>query len=292
MRIVFSDCDDISENRASNRGQFRALAPPFLSYSDGVQRFLSWRRLGVWARAGGLALFVLLALALRVEGVRADDGSATAPPSGLEAGLEQQVRSLAIASGNGATPAGVTRVEVVVGQLDTRLRLAPCQRVEPYLPNNARLWGKTRIGLRCAEGPSRWNVYLPITVKAFGRGLVATAAIASGSMLKAGDLIEAEIDLAEDPTPALVDAEQAIGRTVGQALRAGQGMRTSHLKPRIWFAAGDTVKVLALGPGFALEAEGQALSNGVEGQPARIRTENGRVLTGQPVGERRVELAM
>jgi flagella basal body P-ring formation protein FlgA len=52
------------------------------------------------------------------------------------------------------------------------------------------------------------------------------------------------------------------------------------------------VKGLAVGPGFALEGEGQALSNGVEGQPARIRTESGRVLTGQPVGERRVELTM
>ena len=257
-----------------------------------MQRFLSWRRVGDWVRAGGLVLFVLLALGLRAEGVRADDGTATATPSGLEAGLEQQVRSLAIAAGNGAPPAGVTRIEVVVGQLDPRLRLAPCERVEPYLPNNARLWGKTRIGLRCTQGPSHWNVYLPITVKAFGRGLVSTAGIASGSVLKAGDLIEAEVDLAEDSMPALVDADHALGRTVGQALRHGQSVRTRHLKPRIWFAAGDTVKVLALGPGFALEAEGQALSNGVEGQPARIRTENGRVLTGQPVGERRVELTM
>jgi len=257
-----------------------------------VQRFLSWRRLGDWARAGGLALFVLLSLALRAESVHADDGPAPATPSGLEAGLEQQVRALAVAGGNNAPPPGVTRVEVVVGQLDTRLRLAPCQRVEPYLPNNARLWGKTRIGLRCVQGPSHWNVYLPVTVKAFGRGLVATAGIASGSVLKAENLIEAEVDLAEDSMPALVDVDRAIGRTVTLSLRAGQSLRAGHLKPRIWFAAGDTVKVLALGPGFALEAEGQALSNGVEGQPARIRTENGRVLTGQPVGERRVELTM
>ena len=257
-----------------------------------MQRFLSWRRLGAWARAGGLALFVLLSLALRAESVHADDGPAPATPSGLEAGLEQQVRALAVAGGNNAPPPGVTRVEVVVGQLDTRLRLAPCQRVEPYLPNNARLWGKTRIGLRCVQGPSHWNVYLPVTVKAFGRGLVATAGIASGSVLKAENLIEAEVDLAEDPMPALVDVDRALGRTVTLSLRAGQSLRAGHLKPRIWFAAGDTVKVLALGPGFALEAEGQALSNGVEGQPARIRTENGRVLTGQPVGERRVELTM
>jgi len=255
-----------------------------------VQTNLSWRRAVGWIRAGGLVVFVLLALGLRAEGARADD--ATPAASGLEAGLEQQVRALALASGNSAPPAGVTRVEVLVGQLDPRLRLAPCERVEPYLPNNTRLWGKSRIGLRCAQGTSHWNVFLPITVKAYGRALVSTTGITSGSVLKPGDLVEAEVDLAEDPMPAIVDASQAIGRAVGPALRPGQSLRVGHLKPRVWFTAGDTVKVLALGPGFALEGEGQALSNGIEGQPARIRTESGRVLTGQPVGERRVELAM
>jgi flagella basal body P-ring formation protein FlgA len=255
-----------------------------------VQTNLSWRRAVGWIRAGGLVVFVLLALGLRAEGACADD--ATPAASGLEAGLEQQVRALALASGTSAPPAGVTRVEVLVGQLDPRLRLAPCERVEPYLPNNTRLWGKSRIGLRCAQGSSHWNVFLPITVKAYGRALVSTTGITSGSVLKAGDLVEAEVDLAEDPMPAIVDASQAVGRAVGPALRSGQSLRVGHLKPRVWFAAGDTVKVLAVGPGFALEGEGQALSNGVEGQPARIRTESGRVLTGQPVGERRVELTM
>lgn len=243
------------------------------------------------ARSGAGILFVLLAWALHVADARADEPAQQSAASGLDGELEQQVRTLALNSTSSA-PAGVSRVEVVVGQLDPRLRLAPCQRVEPYLPPNARLWGKSRIGLRCAQGTSHWNVYLPLTVKAYGRGLVAAAGLNSGSILKAGDLSEAEVDLAEDPTPALVDPNLAVGRTLAQAVRPGQSMRAGHLKARVWFAAGDTVKVLALGPGFALEGEAQALSNGVEGQPARIRTENGRVLTGQPVGERRVELAL
>jgi flagella basal body P-ring formation protein FlgA len=239
-----------------------------------------------------LVLFVLLGCALRVESARADESAQPPPSSGLDATLEQQVRSLALGGASGVPTAGVSRVEVVVGQLDQRLRLAPCQRVEPYLPANARLWGKSRIGLRCAQGTSNWNVYLPITIKAYGRALVATTGVASGSVLKAGDLVEAEVDLAEDASPALVNPGQAVGRTVAQALRPGQSLRSGHLKARVWFAAGDTVKVLALGPGFSLEGEAQALSNGIEGQPARIRTENGRVLTGQPVGERRIELSL
>src|SRR5450830_1910176 len=44
------------------------------------------------------------------------------------------------------------RMEVSVGELDRRLRLAPCQDIQPYIPPGTRLWGKTRIGLRCARG--------------------------------------------------------------------------------------------------------------------------------------------
>lgn len=41
------------------------------------------------------------------------------------------------------------RVEITLGALDPRLKLAPCDKVKAYLPDNAHLWGKTRVGLRC-----------------------------------------------------------------------------------------------------------------------------------------------
>lgn len=213
--------------------------------------------------------------------------------TGLAAELTQQVRALALAGS--AAPkgaAGAPRVEVEVGQLDPRLRLAPCQRVEPYVPDGMRMWGKSRIGLRCTQGPSRWNVYLPITVHVFGQALVATGALASGATLSAADLTQAEVDLAEDSSAPLVKAEFVVGRTLARALKPGQGLRQSHLKARQWFGAGETVTVRALGDGFSVAGEAQALNPGIEGQPVRLRTESGRILTGLPVGERRVELSL
>jgi flagella basal body P-ring formation protein FlgA len=212
-------------------------------------------------------------------------------PAGLEAGVEQQVRELALAATRHPTP-GVTRVDIQVGQLDPRLRLAPCQRVEPYLPPGSRLWGRSRIGLRCTQGTSLWNVYLPITVKLYGMALVAAGPLAAGTLLNATDLLQAEVDLAEDSSSAVTDAQLAVGRTLTRAVNAGQSVRQAHLKARQWFAAGETVKVLAAGAGFSVAGEGEAITAGMEGQPARVRTESGRVLTGMPVGERRMELAM
>ena len=57
-------------------------------------------------------------------------------------------------------------------------------------------------------------------------------------------------------------------------------------------AIGETVQVVASGPGFRAASVGQALTQGVEGQAVRVRTEGGRVLTGMPVAERRVEVSM
>ena len=218
--------------------------------------------------------------------------------SGLDGALEQQVRALALGSAADAlasaasAASGAPRIELVLGQLDPRLRLAPCGQVEPYLPEGTRLWGKARIGLRCTLGAVKWNVYLPITVKAFHTGWIANAHLAAGSVLSAADLSAAEVDLADDASAALTRPEAAIGRVLARPIKAGQSLRQSHIKPRQWFGAGDLVTVVAQGSGFSVAGQAQALTSGIEGQPARVRTEAGRILTGQPVGERRMELAL
>lgn len=240
---------------------------------------------GLLARWFAVATLVLGALPAMPQ------AAATDTPATIDAGLEQEIRQIAL-DGNPALGAGAPRLEVSVGQLDPRLRLAPCARVEPHIPDGMRLWGKARIGLRCTQGTTRWNVYLPITVKAFGNALVLTTHKTGGSVLTEADLTLGEVDLAESASVAMTDAALVVGRTLTQAVKPGQSLRQSHLRPRQWFAAGETVTVLAQGAGFSVSGEGQALSNGIEGQPVRVRTESGRVLTGQAVGERRVELAL
>lgn len=231
-------------------------------------------------RARAIALWLGLTLT-------ATAGVAQAPAPGAAADLEQQVRQFALEAG--ATPG--MRLEVLVGALDPRLRLAPCERVEPYLPAGTRLWGRTRIGLRCTEGTARWNVYLPLTVKVFGRGLMAASTLPVGTVLASADLRPSEVDLAEGVAP-LLTPEAALGRTLARPLTAGQTLRQADLRTRQWFAAGDTVQITAIGPGFRVSGEGQALGPGLEGQTARVRTESGRVVLGLPVAERRVELGL
>lgn len=190
-----------------------------------------------------------------------------------------------------AAPAGL-RAEVEVGKLDARLKLAPCAKVETYLPPGFVAWGKTRVGLRCLQGTTKWNVYLPISVKVFGRALVAAAALPAGATLTERDLIEAEVDLAAERTSAVVDAREAVGRHLARALMPGESLREGDLRARQWFGAGETVRVVAVGSGFAVQSEGQAITPGLDGTAARVRIDGGRIVTGTAVGERRVEIKL
>ena len=210
---------------------------------------------------------------------------------GLDADTLQRIQALGASAASGQA-AGTLRVEIEPGRLDPRLRLAPCERIEPYLPPGARAWGRSRVGLRCVQGPTAWNVYLPVTVKVFASAWVAAVALPAGTVLQAGQLRQAEVDWAAAATPPLADAAALLGRELARPLMPGAAVRAADLKQRQWFAAGDTVQLVARGSGFSVGGEGQALTAGIEGQPVRVRTGNGRVLSGQAVGRHRVEVAL
>ena len=191
-----------------------------------------------------------------------------------------------------ALPAGVSplRTEIELGELDSRLRLAPCAKVEPFLPPGARLWGKTRLGLRCVQGTSRWTVFLPLTVKAFGPAWVVRGDLASGTVLTESDALQAEVDWALDSSPVMATPEQWVGQVAARPLSTGQVLRQAAIRPAQVFLAGAQVRVVAQGQGFQVITDGLALSTGVIGQPARVRMDNGRVMSGLVIDRRTVSM--
>ena len=184
------------------------------------------------------------------------------------------------------------RMEVSVGELDRRLRLAHCDRVEPYIPPNMRLWGKSRLGLRCVQGAVKWNVFLPITVKAFGPAWVVKGMVQQGSILSEDDAMAVEVDWAELNSPIVANAADWVGQTAIRTLSTGQALRQDMMKAAQVFQAGAQVRVLARGVGFEIATSGQAVSAGVVGQSARVRMDNGRVMTGQVLDSRTVGVAL
>jgi flagella basal body P-ring formation protein FlgA len=175
------------------------------------------------------------------------------------------------------------RVDVEVGQLDPRIRLAPCARLEPYVPGSARLWGRTLIGVRCVEGAS-WNVSLPIHVRVYGQALVANTTLLAGTAASEADFRLAEVDLTREGRNLIGDPGALANRTLSRPIAAGQPLRADHLRVAQVVSPGDPVRIRLLGTGFEIASEGVALSGAGEGQVLRVRTENGRVLSGTARG--------
>jgi flagella basal body P-ring formation protein FlgA len=184
------------------------------------------------------------------------------------------------------------RMEVVVGQLDRRLTLAPCAHVEPYLPPNMRLWGKSRLGLRCVQGAVKWNVFLPITVKAMGPAWVIKGQVASGAKLVASDAMVMEVDWAENNGAIVANQGDWVGKTATRLLSTGQAVRQDMVKAAQVFQTGAQVRVVAVGVGFEIATRAQALSAGVLGQNAMVRMDNGQVVTGTVSDEHTVKIVL
>ncbi|MDO9094030.1 MAG: flagellar basal body P-ring formation chaperone FlgA [Rubrivivax sp.] len=184
------------------------------------------------------------------------------------------------------------RVVALPGALDPRLKLAPCDQVQAFLPAGVPAWGRSRVGLRCLKGPVAWQVYLPVTVQVWAPAAVAAAALPMGAQLDSSQMATAEVDWAAASTAPTATSQTLQGRVLARPVAAGQPLRAADLKARQWFAQGDMVRIVAQGLGFAISAEGQALGPGFEGQRVRVRTDAGRVLVGQAVGHNRVEVQL
>lgn len=175
--------------------------------------------------------------------------------------------------------AGKGRVEVKVGEWDSRMQLAPCQRAEPVMLPGTRLWGKSHITIRCMAG-AQWTVLLPITVSVFGNGLVAKRNLNAGTHVQASDFEVESIDLTRDNAQWVSEMAALEGKTISRNLVMGQALRSDYLKTPPSINTGDIVKVRVPGEGFSITTDAVALANAASGQTVRLRTESGKVLSG------------
>lgn len=190
-----------------------------------------------------------------------------------------------------AAPVGAKlRMDVTVGNLDSRLRLAPCGNIEAYQPQGARLWGNSRVGLRCTDGVTRWNVSVPVSVKAYGQAWVVRGQVAQGAVLTEADVVSAEVDWAEDTSPVLIDHAAWQGQTATRQLTTGMVIRQGLVKPSLVFQAGAQVRVVAQGAGFEISSDAQAMAAGIIGQSTRVKMDNGRIATGVVLDARTVKI--
>lgn len=220
-------------------------------------------------------LLALLALVLAAALPGAAALAAEAAPTLLD---EEALRTF-ITGQVAQTGTQLTRVEVRLGRLDPQAVPPACGRVEPFVPPGGRLWGRSSLGLRCVSGAT-WSALLPVTVSAWGQALVAAGPLAAGAVLAPQDLAQQEVELSREAPGALREPRQAEGMTLARSLSPGQVLHTNMVRMTTVVQAGDPVRLRIQGQGFSISSSGQAMGAAGNGQPVRVRTDLGKVLTG------------
>ncbi len=168
---------------------------------------------------------------------------------------------------------------ITAGAVDARMNLPICTLPEAFLPPGGRLWGKTTVGVRC-NAPSPWTIYLTATIRVVGDYVTAAVPLAPGQTVGAQDVTKVKGDLTAMPNGIVTDPAQAIGRTVAISVQAGTPLRRDILRGQKVVQSGQIVKLVSVGNGFRVVADGKALGNGTEGQIVQASTANGQVVSG------------
>jgi flagella basal body P-ring formation protein FlgA len=171
------------------------------------------------------------------------------------------------------------KISYRITPVDKRTQLARCDAYEPFQPAGAAALGKTTVGVRCL-GPAAWTLYVQVQVSVQTQYLAAARPLAVGQVIGQNDFVVRNGDLGTLPATILMDAEQAIGRTVRIGIAAGQPLRGDQLTAPWTIQQGQKVRIVSAGTGFSVSNEGKALNNAREGQLVQVRTSSGQTVSG------------
>jgi flagella basal body P-ring formation protein FlgA len=87
-------------------------------------------------------------------------------------------------------------------------------------------------------------------------------------------------DLTLLPQAVVTDPSQAIGAVALVRVPAGLPLRQDMLRSASSVTIGQTVRVVAQGPGFSISSEGSAMNNASPGQQVRVKTAGGQIISG------------
>ena len=179
------------------------------------------------------------------------------------------------------------KVSYKIGDIDRRITMPACPRIEAFLPAGSPFIGNTSIGVRCMKS-NGWSIFVPVQIKVSLNLLLSARQLPSGHVLQKQDLISRTIEVSQ--TEGLTDPKQAIGMVLRYSIAAGQILRETMLRQPFSVKQGQIVHLVVQGDGFSIRSEGAALANAGEGKSVRIRSISGRVIGGVAQANGEVEI--
>ncbi|MDX1581502.1 MAG: flagellar basal body P-ring formation chaperone FlgA, partial [Alphaproteobacteria bacterium] len=185
------------------------------------------------------------------------------------------------------------RVTFELGELDSRLRLAPCNAA-PQVEFNGDPWrsNRPRLMVSCT-GTRPWKLFITTDLTIEGEALVASQPLNRGARITPGMVSSVAVAINSVRRGAITNMEHLIGMEVSRPINAGTVFTPDLVSAPDAVARGDHVIITARSGSFSVRSRGKALASGSVGDQVMIENlASSRKIRGLITGPGQVEIPM
>lgn len=189
--------------------------------------------------------------------------------------LESQITAVVNAHNERPSDAAISRTIKILTPAEQLSGLCPNPELS-LAGNNLRLTGNKSVVAQCGNK----RKFIQITVQAQGTWWTTIRPIRPGTVIQAEDIQPRTGSLERLPAGLIFSQDNIIGQTTTRSINLGQPVVESQLRKGWAVVSGQEVDILATGEGFQIRVKGKALDSAAAGQPVRISTRSGQIVTG------------
>lgn len=173
------------------------------------------------------------------------------------------------------------RIDINVGNLDSRLRLSSCEHPIAFTIQDASgLGGNISVKAQCSSGQS-WSVHVPAQVTIYREIPTALRDIARGELINQGHIGTSLVNISSIRQAFLPEEGAIIGKEAKRNISMGEPFKTALLDAPTAVRRGEMVTLESLAGTIKVSSSGTALADGRIGQTIRVRNNSSeRIISG------------
>ena len=183
--------------------------------------------------------------------------------------------------------------EIIINQLDNRLRLKKCSiPLEYSIKSGARRYGNITVFTQC-KGKNPWSLYIPATVTGYEHVLTAKQGIFRGTIIGPQHLQLKKIDLSKAYYGFYTNNNEILGLQASRSIPSGAIISKLFLELPDIVKKGQEVFIQAKTKGINVQLKGKALKDGKLGQLIQVRNiSSGKVIQAKVISSTKVEVSL
>lgn len=185
------------------------------------------------------------------------------------------------------------KISVAVNPIDTRLKLALCDKALTYQLHDQSLRASNVTLKSQCSGQKPWSFYLTAKVIREGKVVVANRDIGRFETLNESDVRLEFRAIQNARNNSLSSTRSIVGLQTKKAIRSGDLITSSSLTPPQVIVKGDQVTVTALSNGISVATAGTAMSSGKVGEQIRVQNNHtDRMIKARVIGAGQVQVVL